>query len=369
MRIPHFHPVIIAGGSGTRFWPLSRRRMPKQTLALDGKQTMVQQTVSRLMALASKDRFLVITGEEMAPAIRKQLKSVKPAQIIAEPVSRNTAPAIGLAAHILLRRDPEAVLGVFPADQTISGVEKFRSDIERAVQKAHDGGNVVIFGIPPDRPETGYGYVQYAGDEGHGIFRVLRFTEKPDAVTAEKFVTSGDYLWNGGMFFWKAQTVIHALERLQPEMSSLLAKIAATYGTAKFARSFKKLYSKCQNISIDYAVMEPVSRGQVDGIELFCLRAGFAWNDLGSWTSLHQHRSRQEMADASGNIMNSAGSYTLESGHNFIHAPGRYVALVGVEDLVVVETPDALLVTTRQRSQNVAQVVKHLSGSKNKKLL
>src|SRR5271155_3238605 len=286
----HFYPVIIAGGSGTRFWPLSRSQRPKQTLALDGKQTMVQQAVARLAPLAPKSKFLVITGTEMAPVIRKQLKQLKTAQILAEPVSRNTAPAMGLAAHILLRKDPDALLGIFPADHTIANLKAFHQDIEHALQKAGQGANIVVCGIPPTRPETVYGYMETGSEVETGVFRIKRFTEKPDSATAEKFIASGNYLWNGGMFFWRAQTLVNALEEHLPETNAILAKIAATYGKPKFTSTYKKLYPKCQNISIDFAVMEPRSEKGEMHSDIFCVRANFGWSDLGTWNSLHQHR-------------------------------------------------------------------------------
>jgi mannose-1-phosphate guanylyltransferase len=369
VKIPHFHPVIIAGGSGTRFWPLSRKSKPKQALALNGKQTMVQQAVSRLMPLASNSKFFVITGEVMAPVIRRQLKSLKPRQIIAEPAARNTAPAIGLAAHILLRQDPDAVIGIFPADHTIADKKIFHAAIQRAVRVAQTGDHVVVFGIPPDRPDTGYGYIEHGKAIEPGIFRVRRFTEKPDVGTAQQFLKAGTYAWNGGMFFWTARTLVKALYEHLPETSALLAKIAAAHGTAKFARVFKQLYPKCQNISIDYAVMEPRSRAGEDASKIFSIHADFGWNDLGTWDALHQHRKTIGVADADGNVLVAAGSYTLESHGNFVHAPGKFVSVVGVDDLVVVETADALLITTRSRSQDVGKIVQHLSAKKKIKLV
>jgi len=369
VKIAHFHPVVIAGGSGTRFWPLSRKGKPKQALALDGKQTMVQQAVSRLTPLAASSKFLVITGEAMAPVIRRQLKSLKPQQIIAEPAARNTAPAIGLAAHILLRQDPDAVIGVFPADHTIADKKKFHAAIQRAVRLAQNGEHVVVIGIPPDRPDTGYGYIEHGKALEPGLFLVRRFTEKPDVATAQQFLNAGNFAWNGGMFFWTARTLVKALYEHLPETSALLAKIAATHGSAKFARTFKSLYPKCQNISIDYAVMEPRSRAGEDASKIFSIHGDFGWNDLGTWDALHQHRTNTSVADSDGNVLESAGSYTLESRGNFVHAPGKFVAVVGLDNVVVVETEDALLITTRDRSQDVGKIVQHLSVKKKTKLV
>ena len=369
MKISHFYPVIIAGGSGTRFWPLSRKAKPKQALALNGKQTMVQQAVSRLEPLASRSKFLIITGEAMAPVIRRQLTSLKSQQILAEPAARNTAPAIGLAAHILFRKDPDAVLGIFPADHTIHDVKKFHSAIQRAVRMAQAGEHVVVFGIPPDRPDTGYGYIEHGKALEPALFGVRRFTEKPDVATAQQFLNAGNYSWNGGMFFWTARTLVKTLYEHLPETSTILAKIAATHGTAKFARAFKSLYPKCQNISIDYAVMEPRSRAGEDASKIFSIHGDFGWNDLGTWDALHQHRTTTGIADSDGNVLEAAGSYTLESRGNFVHAPGKFVAVVGLNDVVVVETKDALLITTRARSQDVGKIVQHLSAAKKNKIV
>ena len=364
---PHFYPVILAGGRGTRFWPLSRKRRAKQLLALDGKQTMIQQTVARLAPMAALSRFWIITNDDLRSAILRQLPKLPPKQILAEPAGRNTAPAIGLAAFILLRQDPDAVLGLFPSDHVIAEPAQYRATLSSAIEIAAAEQNIVVLGIRPTRPETGYGYVD-AGSPCDGALRVRRFTEKPDLATARQFLDAGNYFWNSGMFLWRADTLVHALREHLPETAALLEKIAAAYGTRQFAATFRKLYPKCDNISVDYAILEPRSaKGEAEA-RIFCLPSDFGWNDLGSWTALHEHHLAKAKAKDGGPV-SASGRFALNASNNYVHAPGKFVALVGVSNLVIVETEDALLVTTLEQSQDVGKVVKHLDEKKLKKLV
>jgi mannose-1-phosphate guanylyltransferase len=367
IKNPNFYPVILAGGRGTRFWPLSRKKRAKQLLALDGKQTMIQQTVARLLPLAPVKRFWIITNEDLRPAILKQLPKLAKAQVLPEPIGRNTAPAIGLAAFLLLRENPRAVIGMFPSDHVIADERRYRETIERGVDIAAAGPNIVVLGIRPNRAETGYGYIE-AGSAFHGdALRVRRFTEKPDAAKAAEFVAAGNYFWNSGMFLWSAQTLADALREHLPRTAPLLEEIAASFGTSKFAAKFRKLYPKCENISIDYAVLEPRSAKGEHAGNIFCLPADFGWNDLGSWTALHEHHNAKS-APPEANLVTSSGMFVLNASGNYIHAPEKFVAVVGVSDLVVVETSDALLITTRQHAQDVGRVVKYLDEKKMHKL-
>jgi mannose-1-phosphate guanylyltransferase len=364
---PNFYPVILAGGRGTRFWPLSRKKRAKQLLALDGKQTMIQQTVARLLALAPARKFWVITNQDLRPPIVKQLRKVPQHQIVAEPVGRNTAPAIGLAAFLLLRENRNAVIGMFPSDHVIGDEKRFCETIERGIDVAAAGPNIVVLGIRPNRPETGYGYIEagslFEGDALH----VRRFTEKPNADRAAEFVAAGNYFWNSGMFLWSAQTLADAMREHLPKTAPLLEEIASTFGTARFASRFRKLYPKCENISVDYAVLEPRSAKGEQESNIFCLPADFGWNDLGSWTALHEHRNAKT-TPAEANLIASSGQFLLNAHGNYIHAPGKFVAAVGVNDVVVVQTDDALLVTTLQNAQDVGKVVKFLDEKKMHKL-
>ena len=362
-----FYPVILAGGRGTRFWPLSRRRRAKQLLALDGKQTMIQQTVARLLPLARRDRFWVITNVDLRPAILRQLPRIDKQRVLAEPVGRNTAPAIGLAAFLLLRESPEAVLGLFPSDHVIGDVRLYQETIQRGTALAAAGENIIVLGIQPTRPETGYGYIEVGANYDGGAMRVRRFTEKPDAQHAAEFIAAGNYYWNSGMFLWSARTLANALREHLPKTAALLEEIAAAYGKSKFRSVFQRLYPKCENISVDYALLEPRSAKGEDRSGIFCLPANFGWNDLGSWTALHEHQVARR-APIEGNLIDSAGQFVLNASRNYVHAPGKFVAAVGVDDLVVVDTGDALLITTRDRAQDVGKVVKYLDEKKLKGL-
>ena len=362
-----FYPVILAGGRGTRFWPLSRRHRAKQLLALDGKHTMIQQTVARLAAMATPKNFWIITNADLRSAVTRQLPKLPAKQILAEPAGRNTAPAIGLAGYLLLRHDPDAVLGLFPSDHVIADEETYRETLELGIDIAADGENIVVLGVRPTRSETGYGYIEVGAPAPSQSLRVRRFTEKPDADRAAEFLQAGNYLWNSGMFLWSARTLTRALEEHLPKTASILAEIAASFGTRKFESTFKKLYPKCENISVDYAILEPRSAKGEAASRIFCVPADFGWNDLGSWTALYEHHSaKQPASDA--NIILAENSFALNSMGNYIHAPGKFVATVGVQGLVIVETADALLITTLEHAQDVGKVVKYLDEQKLHKL-
>ncbi len=364
---PNFYPVILAGGRGTRFWPLSRKKRAKQLLALDGKQTMIQQTVARLTPLSPTGNFWVITNEDLRPAIVKQLPKLPKAHVLAEPVGRNTAPAIGLAAFLLLREDPDAVIGMFPSDHVVADEKRYRETMERGIEIAAAGANIVVLGIRPTRAETGYGYIEADGLYQGDALRVHRFTEKPNADTAAEFIAAGNYFWNSGMFLWSARTLADALREHLPNTAPILEEIASKFGTSKFAAAFRKLYPKCENVSVDYAVLEPCSaKGEQDS-NIFCLPADFGWNDLGSWTALHEHHTAKS-TPPEGNLIDASGTFVLNARGNYVHAPGKFVAAVGVSDVVVVETPDALLITTRQHAQDVGKIVKYLDEKKLHKL-
>ncbi|HSM87551.1 MAG TPA: mannose-1-phosphate guanylyltransferase [Candidatus Limnocylindrales bacterium] len=358
-----FYPVILAGGSGTRFWPRSRRRLAKQVLALDGNQTMIQTTVERLLPLGKENSFWIVTNSFVSAEIERQLPGVPPEQIVVEPEARNTAPAIGLAAFLLERSDPDAVIGMFPADHVIANEERFRTVMERAIEIASQPGNIVVMGVLPTRPETGYGYIETGDRLSSDLFRVRRFTEKPNLEKAEEFVAAGNYYWNSGMFVWSARTLTQALREHLSETAPYLEEIAAAWGTRAFHEKFAELYPKCENISIDYAVLEPRSAKGEHSSNLFCLRADFGWNDLGSWAALYEHHALSRQ-DEGHNVVEATALYAINATGNYIYAPEKFVAAVGVDNLVVVETEDAILVTTRQHSQDVGKIVKYLKEKK-----
>jgi mannose-1-phosphate guanylyltransferase len=363
----NFYPVILAGGRGTRFWPLSRKRKAKQLLPLNSKESMIQETVKRLLPLAKVKQFWVITNDDLRGPIVRQLKQLDKRHILAEPLGRNTAPAIGLAAFLLARQDSRAVIGMFPSDHVITDEKRFRADIRRAAEIAAKSANIVVIGIKPTRAETGYGYIEAGKEFGSGVLNVRRFTEKPNADVAGEFLTAGNFFWNSGMFVWGARTLADALRQHLPKTAPLLEEIAAGYGTRKFEKTFAKLYPECENISIDYAVLEPRSAKGDGKSRIFCIPATFGWNDLGSWTALYEHRNGGKEDGA--NIIAAEHSFTLNATGNFIQSNGKFVAAVGVKDLVIVETDDALLITTREHSQDVGKVVKWLDEKRMKRLV
>ena len=358
-----FRPVILAGGSGTRFWPRSRRARAKQVLALDGERSMIQQTVERLKPLSGVEHTWVITNELLAGEIADQLKGVPASQIVQEPAARNTAPACGLAAFLIEKDNPEAVLGIFPSDHVIGDEPRFLKILQKGIALAAAGTNMVVLGIEPTRPETGYGYIEtgdLAGDDS--TLRVRRFTEKPNLMKAEEFIAAGNYYWNSGMFLWSARTLANAVREHVPETAPLLEEIAAAHGTPQFEKVFAELYPKCENISVDYAILEPRSAKGEHKSNLYCLPAEFAWNDLGSWASLYEYQLETRLrGDGDGNVADSDGHLTIQGSNNYVYSPRKFVALVGVENLVIVDTEDALLIAHRDHSQDVGKIVKELS--------
>ena len=368
-----FRPVILAGGSGTRFWPRSRKARAKQILALDGERTMIQRTLDRLTLpaepLAQPQDVWVITNDLLSGTICTQLDCVPEQQVVCEPAARNTAPAAGLAAFLIERLFPEAVIGIFPADNVVTDQAAYAAIIRRAIALAAAGDNMVVLGIEPTRPETGYGYIETGELLEPGVLRVRRFTEKPNRERAETFLTAGNYYWNSGMFVWSAKTLANAMRQHLPETSPLLERIAAAWGTPNFDRVFRELYPQCENISVDYAILEPRSAKGEHHSNLYCIPARFGWSDLGSWTALHEYQVEQQAADRAQNVVQGAGTVVMNAKGNYVYSPDKLVALVGVEDLVVVETDDALLITTRRHSQDVGKVVKELQSRGDEKLI
>jgi len=347
---PHHYGLILAGGRGTRFWPRSRKRSAKQVLNVVGDRSLIQATVDRLSPLIPPERLWVLTNEHLRDTILEQLPGIPKEQVLAEPAQRNTAPAIGLAAHILHSVDRDAVMGVFPADHVVGKPSAYRGVLKAAL-KGGDRGNLMVVGIQPRWPETGYGYIEFpkgttAG--GREPVTVRRFHEKPELPKARRYVASGNYYWNSGMFFWRAEVLLDGLRRHLPKTATILASLPP-FGARKFASEMKRCFPLCENISIDYAVLEKAK--QVAGIPA----AEFGWNDVGSWNAVYELLPR----DAHGNVI-VHDSVIVDSRNNFVDARGKIVALLGVEDLIVVDTPDALLVASRDRAQSVGEILKDL---------
>jgi mannose-1-phosphate guanylyltransferase len=357
-----FRPVILAGGSGTRFWPRSRRARAKQVLALDGERSMIQQTVERLKPLTSLDKTWIITNKYLSREIADQLPGLPAGQLVQEPVARNTAPACGLAAFLIEKQNPDAILGIFPSDHVIGDEPRFLRILQKGIALAAAGENIVVLGIEPQRAETGYGYIE-TGDllpDGSAL-HVRRFTEKPNQHRAEDFVAAGNYFWNSGMFLWSARTLANAVREHLPETAPLLEAIASAYGTPAFEETFRELYPKCENISVDYAILEPRSAKGEHLSHLYCVRADFDWNDLGSWASLYEYQLQTRLrGDADGNVAETSGHLAIDACDNYIFSPKKFVAMVGVKNLVIVDTEDALLIVHRSHSQDVGKIVKEL---------
>jgi mannose-1-phosphate guanylyltransferase len=339
---PGIHAVILAGGKGTRFWPKSRARRPKQLLPIVSDRTMVQETVERLAPLVSASRVWVVTGADHADALREQLPGVPAAQIVVEPMGRNTAPAIALAAALIERVDPQATMVVLPADHHIRDTERFHETLGRAIALAASGDFLVTIGIEPTTPETGYGYIERGDSLGPREHRVRRFTEKPDRARAEAFVQSGRYLWNAGIFVWTVRAIRDSLGRHLPEAMRRVDEIVSSWGDPG---SFAAAYAEIPQRSIDYAVLEKADNVAVVSGE-------FGWDDIGSWNALL----RLGPADADGNVVRGR-VLALSSRGNLVASDKRLVALVGVEGLVVVETDDAVLVCSADRVQDVKQII------------
>ncbi len=367
------YAVILAGGRGTRFWPRSRTRTPKQLLNIVGETTMLQQTASRLAPLFRDADLWVVTNREQAAAVREQLPKIPGAQILAEPVGRNTAAAIGLAAIHLTKKSGDALMAVLPADHYIAQPQRYRAVVREAMRIAREPGEMCVLGIPPAHPETGFGYIERAGgaaERGARAFDVRRFTEKPPIALARKYVASGRFYWNAGMFFWRASTFLENLRKFLPRTHELLMELRAAIGTSRYARALATIYPRLENISVDYAILEPATREKGKPV-VHVLPAEIGWSDIGSWAAVYELLAARgtNQNRTSGASISSVPHLEIDASGNFLWSPTKFIAAIGVNDLVVVETPDALLICPRDRAQDVGKIVKWLETSKRKDLL
>lgn len=334
------HAVIMAGGSGTRFWPESRRAYPKQFLRLTGDDTLLQQTWKRFEPLIEKGAGWVITGDRHRPHVAEQLPELAKDQIVAEPIGRNTAPAIGLMALLIAERDPSAVLLVVPADHAIGPDEAFHAAVREGLKLiASDPERFILLGIKPDRPATGYGYMERGAKLDSGTsaaFQVAAFKEKPDQATAQKYLDAGRYYWNSGIFLWRADAILKALKQYAPEIHAKLETLRPHIGKSGWSEVLAREFPSMPSISIDYAVLEKAERVAV-------IEAPFTWDDVGSWEAVGRLRG----ADASGNV--SVGLHVgIDTKNTIVRGTGDHlVATLGLEDCVVVHTPHATLVAKR----------------------
>ncbi len=349
------HAIVMAGGSGTRFWPASRAALPKQLLPLAGDRTLLEATVDRLDGLVPADRIMVVTSARLLDAVRRQLPGVPGAGLVGEPCKRDTAPCIGLAALLVSRHDPDATMAVMPSDHVIHPARKFQDAILQAADLVeHTPGRLVTFGIRPTYPAEGFGYIQQGAPltvaaGAAPAHAVARFREKPPASVAEEYLAAGNYLWNAGIFVWKAATILAALEERQPECLAHLRRIAAAWDTPERDRVFDAEFAAIKGISIDYAVLEHAR-------DVVVIEAPFSWDDLGGWSAV----ARQRGADAEGNTV--VGRHLgIDSVRTIVHASGDHlVVTMGLEDMLVVHTPDATLVADRSREEAVRKVVAEL---------
>ncbi|MBN2254846.1 MAG: mannose-1-phosphate guanylyltransferase [Deltaproteobacteria bacterium] len=355
------YAIIMAGGRGTRFWPLSRDRMPKHLLAITGKETIIQQTIERIRPLIPERDVYIITNKDHYDEIRRQCPDVPKENIIAEPMGRNTAPCIGLAATYIKRRSGDGVMAVLPADHLITDERRFLETLAVGDKMARRGPHLITIGIGPTAPETGYGYIEegepLTSIDGHTIYRVASFREKPDRATAEAFIRSGSFYWNSGTFVWKASTIMEAIGRFLPDLYDGLETIGQAIGTSDENDVIRRVYESIDAVSIDYGIME-----KWEGPLL--IKGRFGWNDIGSWDALYDVFPK----DQAGNAV-SGRAVTVKSHDSVVYSPNKLVAMVGVDNLVVVETDDALLICDRNACQDVKEIVRILETEKLTKFL
>ncbi|NJN17542.1 MAG: mannose-1-phosphate guanylyltransferase [Oscillochloris sp.] len=340
--------LIMAGGSGTRLWPHSRSNRPKQFLPLNGGVTMLQETVERVAPLVPIERIFIATGEIFVDLVREQLPDLPFENILAEPCGRGTAPCIALAALHLLQRDPDAVMAVLSADHQISNGERFREQLALGAQIA-EYGSLVTLGITPTHAATGYGYIERGAamyDAGeHCVYRVQRFVEKPDAATAAGYLASGNFVWNAGMFVWRADRIMQELELYRPRLAFDMLAIGKTLGTPFAKTAMTTIWPDVEDVAIDVAVMEKTERAVV-------IPADIGWSDVGDWSTLADVLPR----DQQGNVLQGT-TINIDTQNTLIYGNGRLVATIGIEDLVIVDTHDVVLICPRDRAQDVKALV------------
>ena len=351
------YAVIMAGGSGTRFWPSSTKKLPKQFLSLFGDGTMIQNTAKRIEPIIPQERILVVTNDRYVDLVKEQLPKVPDENIVGEPVAKNTAPCVAIAAEMLFRKDPDATMVVLPADHHITDPNAFNEYLKAAINKAESGNYLVTMGIKPNRPETGYGYIHGNREVSEtfnkmSVHPVHAFKEKPDLNTAKSFLESGDYYWNSGMFIWSVKSVLQAFKSFLPEMYELVKKTGPALYTSDHTNAIDQFYLSCESVSIDYGIME-------DAENVFVVPGEFGWNDVGSWTAAYDLGEK----DNAGNVKRAKYITAADSRNNLISSSSKkMISLVGVEGLAVVETEDAILVCKLDDAQKVKDIVEQLKS-------
>lgn len=347
------YAVIMAGGVGSRFWPRSRERMPKQLLKIFGENTMIQDTVKRINKIIPIENIFIVTNKVQKDEIKRQLPEIPIQNIIVEPFGKNTAACIGLASIIIHNFHPDAVTVVLPADHIIRDVNAFESIMKKAINFAYQSKGLVTIGIQPTRPETGYGYIQREEHEiEENVFKVKTFAEKPNYQTAEKFLESGDFLWNSGMFIWRVDVILEEIKKNMPELYEGLEKLQRHLLKDDFQKQLELVYGMLRSISIDYGVMEKSDR-------VYVIRSTFGWSDVGSWEEVYQLSHKDEF----GNAIN--GSVFIDDVKNsYIFTEDKFTAIIGLENIIVINTDDALLIVNRTHSQDVKKIVDYLKMNK-----
>lgn len=349
----NLYAVIMAGGVGSRFWPRSKKKMPKQLLNIFGTNTMIQETVERLDGIVPEENIFIITNKIQKDEIVKQLPNVPKENIVEEPFGRNTAACIGLASVIIKSKCEDAVTLILPADHIIKDIEDYHRTLKEAAEYASKSKGLVTIGIKPTRPETGYGYIQMEEDEVEDhIHKVYTFAEKPNYATAVRFLESGDFYWNSGMFIWHVEAILNEIEKYMPDLQEGLNELIPSINTAEFYTTLANVYGKLRNISIDYGIMEKSQN-------VYLIKGEFSWSDVGSWEEVYQLSDKDENGNAvTGNI------FTEMTVDSYIYSPDKFTSVIGVENLIIINTDDALLVCRRDKSQDVKKIVDHLKINK-----
>lgn len=353
--------VIMAGGGGTRFWPLSRQKTPKQLLNLSGRDLLVNEAVDRMATVIGKSNIFIVTAEVQATAMVAATQGrVLPKNILAEPAARNTAACIGYSAMEILRKHGDGVMVITPADHYIENVPALTEIFKTAILSAEEQNKLVTIGLKPTFPSTGFGYIKYDAKADGAVKPVVEFREKPDEETAKQYLASGEYAWNSGMFIWKASVILEKLKEYTPDIYENLKTIGDAMNTAREQEVLRTVYPSIRKISIDYAVMEPgAEKGEVLVIPGDC-----GWNDVGSWDMM----SILHNPDENGNVL-CGDAMTVNVRDSVVFSSGRMVAAVDVENVIIVETPDAVLVCRKDRAQNVKKIVEALNEAQRSELL
>ncbi len=350
--------LIMAGGVGSRFWPRSRKNLPKQLLNIFGQQTMIQETVSRIKNFVSPENILIITNKVQKVLVEEQLPFLPKENIVAEPIGRNTAPCVGLAAKIISKKNRDAVFVTLPADHLIENNKLFIETLKRAMDFAYHSKGLITFGIIPTRPDTGYGYINFEKAEVESkIHKVIKFVEKPDIDKAKSYLKSGDYSWNSGMFVWRADVILDEINEHLPELSKELDKFDKSIRAKSLSDSLEILFNSIKGISVDYGIMEKSDK-------VFMINGEFDWSDVGSWETVYELSKKDKSNNA---IIGDV--HTDKTKGSYIYSPEKFTSVIGLENIVVIDTEDALLVCNRENVQDVRNTVEYLGKNKKDDLI